>query len=415
MDITKNEGDKLYSVKINSEEKKVYRADRCYFVQGISEGSVKIEVICKNNIKTAVLKPLSMGKVPAVSGNTVTFEAESGDKLCLVINNDKRCPLFISVSPRIKRPADDGNTLYFEGEKVYNTGIIELSDNQTVYIGEGAVIDGGFKAENKKNIRIIGHGIVKNFSKQHITEFWYCDGIHIEGITAVGYGAWHNNWRHSCNIKVFDHKIYGSEIYSDGIDLVACSDAHLKNIMICNNDDGICIKLSGGKAENIVAEDCVIWSGERGNSTEIGYELEGDYVKNILFRNIDVINRGTRASKFRRSAISIHNAGSAKISDIMYDNIRIEETEENLFHFERIEECPWGECRGSIENIRLCNVSYLDIKKAPVNVINNAKVQGKLGISFKNLVCGGKRIETLEELKENGLVVSGEVGIDFLK
>ncbi len=405
----------MYSVKINSIEKRVYRADRCDFVQAVSDDTVKIEVICKSDIKTAVLKPLSMGKVPAVSDNTVTFEAKSGDKLCLVINGDKKRPLFVSVSPRIERPEDNGNTLYFEGEKDYNTGIIELSDNQTVYIGEGTVINGGLRAENKKNIRIIGHGIIKNLTKSCVTEFKYCDGIYIEGITAVGYGAWHNNWRHCTNIDVNDYKIYGGEIYSDGIDLVACSDAHLKNIMICNNDDGICVKLSGGKAENIVSEDCVIWSGERGNSTEIGYELEGDYVRNVVFKNIDVINRGTRESKFRRSAISIHNAGSAKVYDVVYDNIRIEETEENLFHIERIEECPWGECRGSIENIRLENISYLDTKKAPINIINNAKVKGKLDISFKNLVCGGKRIETVEELKENGLVVSGEALISFHK
>ena len=407
-------GESAFSVVAGGKEKVVYRTANCDFVQAVSDDVIDFEITYNGKITSAVLKPFSKGIKPEVTGNTVKFSAKSRDQLCLIINGDKKCPLFISVNPEIARPEDDGNTLYFEDEKVYRPGIVQLSDNQTVYIGENVVIDGGFAASGKKNIKIIGHGVIKNLSKNSLIGMDNCEDVTINGLTVIGAQAWHNPWNHCNNVLAENYKIFGSETYSDGIDMVSCNNVTLRNIMLRNEDDGLCIKLSGDKgSENILAENCVIWSGEQGNSTEIGYELVGPYVRNVTFRNIDVINRGTRSAKFRRSAMSIHNAGYAKVHDILYDNIRVEETDENLIHMERISYSEWGVCEGSIEDIKIENVTYLDDKIVPINMINEAQVEGKHSVSFKNFTYGGKKLDSMDALKANGLVVSGDVEIGF--
>ncbi len=407
-------GESPFAVVAGGEQEVVYRTANCDFVQTVSNDQLDFEINYDGKITSAVLKPFSKEIKPEVVGNTVKFTAKSRDQLCLIINGDKKCPLFISVNPEIARPEDDGNTLYFEDEKVYRPGIVELSDNQTVYIAKDVVIDGGFASSGKKNIKIIGHGVIKNLSKNSLIGMDNCENVTINGLTVIGAEAWHNPWNYCSNVLAENYKIFGSLTYSDGIDMVSCNNVTLRNIMIRNEDDGLCIKLDGDKgSENILAEDCVIWSGESGNSTEIGYELVGPYVRNVTFRNIDVINRGTKSSKFRRSAMSIHNAGYAKVHDILYDNIRVEETDENLIHMERISYSEWGVCEGSIEDIKIENVTYLDDKIVPINMINEAAAPGKHSVSFKNLTYGGKKIDSMDALKANGLAVSGDVEIGF--
>lgn len=407
-------GESPFKVKADGNSKNVYATANLDFVQLVTDNEIKVEIEYDTAVQSAVLKPFSKGIAPVVNGNKIEFTAKTRDQLCLIVNGDKKRPLFISVNPVIERPEDDGNTLYFEGEKVFRPGIVSLEDNQTVYIGEDVVIDGGFAIDGKKNVKIIGHGVIKNLSKNSLIGMTGCENVHINGITVIGAQAWHNPWNHCNNIIAENYKIFGSETYSDGIDMVSCNNVRLKNIMIRNEDDGICIKLANDKgSEDIIAEDCVIWSGEQGNSTEIGYELVGPYVRNVTFRNIDVINRGTRSSKFRRSAMSIHNAGYAKVSDILYDNVRVEETDENLIHMERISYSEWGVCEGSIEDIKIENVSYLNDVIVPINIINEAAVPGKLSVSFKNFNYAGKKIDSLDALKANGLNASKDVEIGF--
>jgi hypothetical protein len=72
-------------------------------------------------------------------------------------------------------------------------------------------------------------------------------------------------------------------------------------------------------------KNCVFWNSIWGNAIEIGFELNSDEVKNILFENIDIIHVEDGAT------ISIHNAGKAHVNNVVFENIRVEDSRQKLF------------------------------------------------------------------------------------
>jgi hypothetical protein len=69
------------------------------------------------------------------------------------------------------------------------------------------------------------------------------------------------------------------------------------------------------------------WNALCGNAFEIGFELNLSELKNITFVDNDIIHVEAGAT------ISIHNAGTASVSNIVFDNIRIEDSRQKLFDF----------------------------------------------------------------------------------
>ena len=107
---------------------------------------------------------------------------------------------------------------------------------------------------------------------------------------------------------------------NDGIDLINCSDAVIKNSFIRSFDDSICIKgftaFSDKNCERITVDNCVIWCGW-GKTLEIGLATAAKNINGITFSNCDLIhNQGI--------CISIANGQFADISDVLYKNINIE-------------------------------------------------------------------------------------------
>ena len=55
----------------------------------------------------------------------------------------------------------------------------------------------------------------------------------------------------------------------------------------------------------------VLWT-DLAQSMEIGYETYGEYMKDIVFRNITVLHN------FHKPVISIHNSDDTKIENIVF-------------------------------------------------------------------------------------------------
>ena len=107
---------------------------------------------------------------------------------------------------------------------------------------------------------------------------------------------------------------------NDGIDLINCSDAVIKNSFIRSFDDSICIKgftaFGDKNCERITVDNCVLWCGW-GKTLEIGLATAAKNIKDITFSNCDLIrNQGI--------CISIANGQFADISDVLYKNVNIE-------------------------------------------------------------------------------------------
>ena len=319
----------------------------------------------------AFIRPLSRGIQHRVEGNKIHFALDRPLNLQIEING--LSPLHFYGNPlEENRPSpDDPAVHYFKGGQVYEVGRLELKDNQTIYLEGGAILKGAILASNAKNIRICGRGVFDGSYYRDETKIKsivldHCEHVLIEDIIMIEPTLWMLVLGACRHVRITNLKQIGEVISSDGIDIVGSRDVLIDGCFLKNNDDCIVIKSYIGKeskevqfnwiedVDNIVVQNCVLMNDGAGNAMEIGHELRCDSIRNITFRNIDVLHVHGHGAVF-----SIHNSDHAAISDIVWEDIRIEHCYDMLIDF-RVFESMWSgdDERGSIENIHLNNIHW---------------------------------------------------------
>lgn len=392
------------------------------YVHIYTDDIAAVEVMVSEKIEKAELRPSRRSKKITVDGERVKFVMSRADYYCLEINGDLARPLLLFCDEKIPFQVYDGYTvMYFKPYTYYKAGRIELGANTVFFIDEGAVVEGKIHAANAENLRIVGNGTLFAQSEElggnSTVNLEKCTNVEINGVTVIGYHSWNIRLWQCKRVLIENVKILAYEVWSDGIDVVSCENVVIRHIFVKNEDDCVCIKSSvrkdgafvGGDVRRVLVEDCVLWSGPRGNSLEIGYGTNNAVVENILFRNVDVVHRQTQETKFHRSIISIHNAGNAVIRNVTYENVYAEETEENFIQIAHMAVAEWGLGGGTIENIVLRNVSLNGGELRPSVISGTPRVMKEgvpacvtRNITFENLKIFGKKINSAEEAEENG-------------
>ena len=231
----------------------------------------------------------------------------------------------------MQHPDAKNATRYF-GPGIHCPGVINLSDNDVIYIDEEATVFGAINAIGAKNVRIYGGGILDNSCEERILEHGYenytkgafriydCHNISVEDIIILNSSMWVMSMFYCSDITVDNIKIVGQWRYNtDGIDLVNTRGALIKNSFIRSFDDTITIKgIYDYKEsiENITVDNCVLWCGW-GHTCELGIETQAREYRNICFKNCELIhNQGP--------ALAIPNGHSAVIHDIRFENMNVE-------------------------------------------------------------------------------------------
>lgn len=131
---------------------------------------------------------------------------------------------------------------------------------------------------------------------------------------------------------------------------------------------------------------------------EIGHELRSASIKNIRFRDCDVLKKPNYGAPF-----GIHNADGAVVSDVLFENIRVEHYYDKLVDF-RIIESRWSKNkqRGHVRNVVLRNI---DVTVSQFNsgytmsVIGGFDFKHKItGVTFENFRLNGKRVASANAL-----------------
>jgi len=428
-----------YKVLVDGAEIKVNSGGTYDFAQIFSSGIVEVTVSVAFDIEDIKIRPSRLNKPFTKTGERdFYFLLHCGEYISVEINGDISRPLLIFCDKK-QLPAaySSSKLIYFSKNTFYDAGIIEPQSDTVIFIDEGAVVDGAIYADNVKNVRILGNGILKrtdhNKFHKHPICFENSENIEINGITVLGWHHWNIRMFNCNNWLVKNTKILAHEIWSDGIDIVGGNNILISHIFIKNEDDCVCIKSSvineenpektiGIDVSNVLVEDCVLWSGPRGNSMEIGYETNNSEIHSVTFRNIDVIHRQTQENKFNRAVIAIHNAGNAYVHDILYENIYAEHSDENLFYFSHMYFPEWGSGSGRIENITVRNFN-LEGGNLPPSIITGYldgspeladEERYTKNIVFENLTVLNNKILSYADSEKAGFVISGVQGIKFL-
>ena len=334
------------------------------FLSLSSDDPLSFEIIPSMPFENVKIHPQSLGIVPRIENGIIKFTLDK-PAYFTVEPYGRNHALHIFTDPISEYNVDKASpdVLYF-GAGEHDVGLIELTDNQTLFIDEGAVVYACIRAIDAENIKILGRGIldnsknkekilfeaneennraaVNNAIREHTVQLEYCTNVEIDGIT-IRDSLVYNIRPIGCeNLRIKNVKIIGCWRYnSDGIDMHNCVNVHISNSFIRTFDDAICVKgfdcfyegdveaavhaamYRNGKAydvfKNVLVENCVIWN-DWGKCLEIGAETRAEEICNITFRNCDLIH-------LTGTALDCMNVDYADVHDITFSDINIEADE----------------------------------------------------------------------------------------
>lgn len=407
----------LYEYNVQVDMDRVQDASMVYFD---FSGTVEVK-IKKNNgwVQKVDVRPLSYDIKPEVNNNIIEFSLDQPRNISVEINGDKLHNLHLFAQPvEESRPdPNDPNVVYF-GPGLHETpdkpgDVFSVKSGQTVYIHGSAVIKGKLLCDKVKDVRIIGRGIV--LEPERGVEIRFSENIEIDGIHVVNPKHYTVFGGQSKGIKIKNITSFSCRPWTDGIDLMSCSDVEIDGVFMRNSDDCIAIYAHRwdfyGDARNYKITNSTLWA-DVAHPTNIGAhgntEDEGDTIENIIFSNIDILEHD-EDDPCCLGTMAIVAADNNLVRNVTYENIRVEDIQEGrLFDLRVLNNPKYNTKSGrSIENIHFRNITYNGSGVRPSQIKGYNKERMVNGVTFENVTINGEKVTSPGE----GDIIIG----DFVK
>ena len=357
-----------FEVSVNGQNIFVYNTRPADFAYFSFEGKVEITVTFLSPVTSFDIRPKSRNIAAELNRNQIRFSLDKPENLSVEINKNIKRPLFIFANPLESNIPDKANknVIFFEAGKIHYPGEVLIKSNQTVYIEGGAMVRGHFMTDKAQNIKITGRGILDNSrylkGEHRPIEINQCENVLIDGIILTESRHWSCASFASKNVTYNNLKIVSDNDWDDGIDIVGSQKVLVNNCFIRTKDDCIAVKSgvnyftkfnSSFTVDDVVIQNSVMWNGVWGNALEIGFETRGDSIKNITFKNCDLIHVEGPEGTF-----TIHNGDRAVVKNVLYDDIRVEDSKGWLIDFKILNSVySKDKIRGRIEDVRFRNIT----------------------------------------------------------
>jgi hypothetical protein len=312
----------------------------------------------------------------------------------------------------------DGASLIYFGPGVHqpkdlpNTEI-KIPSNTTVYLAPGAVVKGKLCIDHARNVHVIGRGLLLNPLRGF--EITYSHNVLIDGITVLNPTHYTVFGGQSDSITIRNLKSFSCRPWSDGIDLMSCSDVHVDNVFLRTSDD--CIAIYGhrwwywGDSRNVEVSNSVLWA-DVAHNINIGTHgddksVDGEVIENLAFRNIDVLDEDEDVDIYR-GVMAISCGDKNRIRHVVFDSIRVENIEEGRLVNLQVMFSPKynKEPGGGVSDVTFRNITF---DHATGNVfdswIKGYDAQHAVsGVRFENVRINGRRMRNLKHILMNDFV-----------
>lgn len=385
------------------------------------KGSVTVKVTCPETIQSAKVLPSSFGIKPAIHGNTIHLTLTEPKHLTLEVNSRWVDALHLFANPPetdIPRPGDT-NVIYF-GPGIHEVSHLVVSNHQTVYLAGGAIVRGIISPDEPyrissysglrtysptfvlrgDHIAFRGRGIIDGSRcTTHARNLVHVQGrdISLEGVILRDSSTWTIPVRQSDRVTVKNVKLLGYRANSDGIDICNSRDVVLDGCFIRTLDDLIVVKTDQGRgaSRRIVAKNCVLWN-EVAHALSIGAELRED-VDDVLFANCDIIH-----DKGREWTLRVYHCDSARITNIRFEDIRIEESPRLISLW--IDKAVWTRDaeRGHIDGVLFKNIRAV-ANPLRVELKGFDEAHTIENVRFENVLVNGRPLVEAD-VKKNAFV-----------
>ncbi|WP_294083508.1 glycosyl hydrolase family 28 protein [Proteiniphilum sp. UBA5384] len=414
-----------YQVFINEKPVQVWR-ETCHDMEAPNEEThihtalfdysvgAQIKIVSSTAFTDFVLSPKRFNIATVKKGNELTFVIPEYYNYTLVIPGQE--PLMLFGAPDLSSYKTENAVVFEKGVHTAPDGLFKLESNTTYYLEEGAILNGKVLIQNAQNVKIIGRGYIDDRTKPSRGNFLRV--YNSENIELKGFGIRHatQGWQvdmvNSKEIQVSYLNLLSFGLNNDGLDLgTGCSQVHFEHCFIGAGDDGFGWHATNAAEDgeepltDCTARDCIIWKGKVGHGIRIGSSLETSAVKNLHFKDIDIV----RIADGR--AIVIPHSDWAEVKDIVFEGVRDEKPDQGGFVAAYIGQTqfsnPAGYRPGSISDIQFINC---------VSNGTNIRLEGydekhKIkNIIFKNVKLAGRPMQQsdikMNEYVENVVVLN---------
>ena len=307
------------------------QTERASYLAFEADGRVECRVTPKRPFAKAVVRPLSAGITPSVSGGTVSFAVPKPGYYVLETDGPNRALHIFMESPR-DFPERSGATLSY-GPGMHVAGWVRLKSHDRVYIDRDAIVFGCFTGENVEDVRIFGHGVIDGRVCERVFEGGYsplqfsCVRFHgskdivVDGPILMDSPSWAMAFFDCEDVEARHVKIVGQWRYNtDGIDVCNSRRVAVRDCFVRAFDDAMVVKgvppYRDRAVEDITVERCVLWCGW-GKTIEPGIETWAPRFRRVRFLDCDVIRSSS-------SALNVSAGGDAVMEDFLFDDIRVE-------------------------------------------------------------------------------------------
>jgi hypothetical protein len=368
-------------------------------VQFDLSGTVEIQVkVNKGTVNDVKIRPLAKGIQAVTEGNTVSFTLTQPEKLSLEVNGDRMHNLHVFANEMETETyaEDDPGVMYF-GAGVHRENSFYIPSNTIVYLAPGAIVQGKFICSHSENVRILGRGFI--LKPERGFEIAYSDKITIDGITVINPKHYTVFGGQSTNLTIRNLKSFSSDIYSDGIDLMSCSDVSISDVFMRNSDDCIALYahrwIYSGDVRNYYVSDAILWA-DVAHPVNIGLhgniEGEGETLANLHFSNIDILEHDEDYPEYQ-GCIAFNVGDKNLVQDVTFENVRIEDIEEGqLFNLRVLFNTEFSLAPGrGIRNVLFKDIYYSGQGENPSVIAGYDASRTVEDVTFENIVINGKK------------------------
>ncbi len=325
-----------------------------------ASGPVSVRVTAREPIRHFTIRPLSRKIEASVDGNVLRFRLAGPEKLYVEVNDLAPLCLFadgIEAAP--PKPGDPG-VVYF-GPGVHHPGLITLKDGDTVYIAGGAVVYGGLRG-SPKNARVIGRGILDGAYRYRLVLLEGASSVEFDGITMRNGDGWTNTLVDCRDVTYRNVKVISFGPSGDGINPVGSRGVLIEDCFLRCTDDCIAIKAPDRAhvVENVRIRRTTLIGYAFSDGVTIGFETNGPRVSGVHVSDCDILIARGGSRVDGHSAFSIVVDGPALVTDVLFDDVRVEErVEKKLFEIHVTDGTQYGDDPpGRVSGVRLRNVSW---------------------------------------------------------
>lgn len=378
-------------------------------VQFDFEGEVEVRVRVNNGeVRSVALRPAHRGVQPQVEGSVIRFTLSRPAKLSLEVNGDRLHNLHIFANEPEKEAYREGDAgvMYFGAgmhQPKDGKSSFDVPSNTVVYLAPGAIVQGKFVCSSVENVRFLGRGFL--LEPQRGFEILHSRNVAIDGLTVINPTHYTVFGGQSEGITVRNLKSFSCKGWSDGIDLMSCSEVDIRDVFMRNSDDCIAIYAHRwdyyGNARGYRVSNAILWAdvahpiniGLHGNAAG-----SGDTIENLRFLDVDILEHDEDDRSYQ-GCIAFSVGDKNLVQNATFENIRVEHIQEGqLFNLRVLYNEKYSAAPGrGIKNVAFKNVTYSGLCENPSIVEGYDERHAVSTVSFENITLNGRRAKTLSE------------------